>query len=415
MKKKDYLVITIIILVILSIIFINRIIPRESGSYVLIHSSDGSSQTLKLADNRRIELTGNTIVINDGSVYMESADCPDKLCVKHKPVSRIGESIICLPNKLSIEITDSASPVSVDGFYFNTYISVTAYDGTSDDIINEIPNICDHYEQLCSRTSDTSELYKLNHRLTSVEYCDQKGIDHYPLSPELYDMIKVGLEYSDETDDIFNIAIAPVTDLWDFTSGTDNIPDKELIANALRYVNSSNIRLYDDYTISFANEETMIDLGGMAKGYIGDVLKNYLADNGCTNAIIALGGNIVCIGDKNGSPYTIGIQKPFDPTGSSITTIEVKDTSVITSGVYERCFEKDGRLYHHILDTRTGYPIDNDLLGLTVICDSSTMGDCLSTYIFSLGLDKAIDYANIHNDVQIIAIDKDYKIHKSTM
>lgn len=107
----------------------------------------------------------------------------------------------------------------------------------------------------------------------------------------------------------------------------------------------------------------------------------------------------------------IGIQKPFDMQGNAITTVEECDKSVVTSGIYERYFEKDGTLYHHLLNPTTGYPIDNDLASVTVISDSSLDGDCLSTYLFSLGLDKGLEYAKAHDDIEVIFVDKDNKIH----
>ena len=134
-----------------------------------------------------------------------------------------------------------------------------------------------------------------------------------------------------------------------------------------------------------------IDLGFIAKGYIADKMKEYLLSNGVESALINLGGNVLTIGNKpDGSPYILGIQEPFSNGQSSIPNVSIRDKSLVTSGVYERYFYEKDTLYHHILDTKTGYPIDNDLLGVTILSESSMEGDAYSTICLCLGLEDGM-------------------------
>lgn len=156
--------------------------------------------------------------------------------------------------------------------------------------------------------------------------------------------------------------------------------------------------------LRFDNEDTMIDLGALVKGYAADRIAAYLRDNGVTSGLINLGGNVYALGAKaDGSAWKIGIQKPFD-TGV-VDTVEVTDQSVVSSGVYERCFEQDGILYHHILDPETGYPVTNGLWGVSIISDSSLTGDALSTTCLAIGMDEAADLIRSLDGVSAIFVD----------
>ncbi len=156
--------------------------------------------------------------------------------------------------------------------------------------------------------------------------------------------------------------------------------------------------------LRFDSEDTMIDLGALVKGYAADRLAEYLKENGVSSGLINLGGNVYALGSKSdGTLWKVGIQKPFD-TGV-VDTVEVKDMSVVSSGVYERCFEKDGVLYHHILDPKTGYPVSNGLWGVSIISDSSLTGDALSTTCLAIGIQEAGDLVRSMEGVRAIFVD----------
>ena len=170
----------------------------------------------------------------------------------------------------------------------------------------------------------------------------------------------------------------------------------------------------DGCTVTLTDPEAAIDLGGIAKGYIADRIKDYLVSQGVKSAIIDLGGNILCVGKRpDGEPFRIGIQRPFADRSETAAIVEIDGKSVVSSGIYERYFEKDGVLYHHILNPDTGYPYDNGLVSVTIISDESVDGDGLSTSCFALGLEKGMELIDSLPDVYAVFITEDGQLHFS--
>ena len=158
-----------------------------------------------------------------------------------------------------------------------------------------------------------------------------------------------------------------------------------------------------------------MDLGGIAKGYIADQVKEFLISGGASGGIIDLGGNILAFGRKpDGSDFRIGIQDPFGGRGSSIGVLTMKEGSLVTSGIYERFFEQNGRKYHHIFDVRTGYPVDNSLAGVSIMTQESAAGDALSTAVFALGLEKGMALVEGMDGVEAIFITRDKEVYISS-
>ena len=164
---------------------------------------------------------------------------------------------------------------------------------------------------------------------------------------------------------------------------------------------------------SLLDEYAALDVGFIAKGYIADRLKEYLTAQGVTSGIINLGGNVLTIGNKDGEAFRVGIQKPFERTGTALMCVESNDSSVVTSGVYERYFSMDKKIYHHILGPSTGYPIDNELLSVTILSKDSTTGDALSTSCLLFGLEKGRELIESMDGVEAIFVTKDYEIIKT--
>lgn len=286
-------------------------------------------------------------------------------------------------------------PITVTDYKLNTYVTVTIYDSSDTALLDACMALCDKYELLFSRTNPESELYRLNHGLLPLS-----NDGYYTVSDELYEIITTGKKYSSLSGDAFCIAMEPLTSLWNFTDGEKNVPTAEQIASVLPLLSSDDILLRAPNEIAFTKDGMGIDLGAIAKGYIADKIKDYLLSQGVESALIYLGGNVLCIGEKETGAFNIGIEKPFDTDSTPAVVVSVTDTSVVTSGVYERYFEKDGNFYHHLLDKTTGYPIDNNLSAVTIITPVSTDADALSTTCFSLGLEKgmelleSLDYAD---------------------
>ena len=303
----------------------------------------------------------------------------------------------------------SQEPISATAIKLNTAVTVTIYDSQDRELLTECMNLCDKYEKIFSRTASDSELYQLNHReLTPVAGTE----DTFQVSDPLAELIRKGLYYSELSEGAFDIAIEPLTSLWDFTAEDPQVPEDRLIQEALTKCDYHNVSVSDNNEVILKTEDTAIELGAIAKGYIADRLKDYLISQGVKSAIINLGGNVLCIGGKpDDSSFKIGIQKPFADRSETIAVMDIKDNSVVSSGVYERCFEQDGTLYHHLLNPRTGYPYDNGLIAVTIISDESVDGDALSTTCFALGLEDGMKLAESLDNVQAFFVTSDYEIH----
>lgn len=298
-------------------------------------------------------------------------------------------------------------PISATAFKLNTVVTVNIYDSKDKKLLDDVMKLCDQYEKLFSRTLNSSEIFQLNNQTLKQE----DGA--FVLSPETAQLVSKGLYYGKLSNGAFDITIAPVSSLWDFTSEEKQVPSDENIQTSLPFVNYENVSI-DGNKLTFEKEGMGLDLGAIAKGYIADKMKEFLVSKGIKSATINLGGNVLCIGKKtDSSPFRIGIQKPFADRSETIAVLDIEDKSVVSSGIYERYFEKDGTFYHHILNPTTGYPYNNHLVSVTIISDQSVDGDGLSTSCFALGLEKGLELINSIPNVHAIFITDDYQLHYS--
>lgn len=282
------------------------------------------------------------------------------------------------------------APLVKEGFYFDTYISITVYSAKYEKELNECMKMCERYENLFSRTVEGSDIYNINN--AGGEYVD--------VDPETYYLLTKALEYCKETNGAADITVAPLMDIWGFSvkdpEYVPSLPDDATLSVALNHVNYKNVILDTPGKVRLNDKYAAIDLGFIAKGYIADKLKEYLESQGVKSAIISLGGNINVIGTKpDGSDYNIGIKDP-DNSSAIISSVSVNDKSVVTSGTYERYVLIDDKKYHHILDTKTGYPVDNNIKSVTIISDNSLDGDALSTICLILGEEKSKEILEKH-------------------
>ncbi len=306
--------------------------------------------------------------------------------------------------------TDSNTPISKNAFKLNTIVTITIYDSRDESLLDGALAVCDEYEQLYSRTLETSELYKLNNGL--LENVNNNKSSWY-VSDKLADILDKGLYYSKLTGGAFDITVEPVTSLWDFPAENPVVPAPAVIKEAVTRVGYKNLSL-EGNTVTFKKDQMGIDLGAIAKGYIADRIKEYLVEQGVKSAMINLGGNVLCVGGKPaGDAFKVGIQKPFADRNEVAAIMEIKDLSVVSSGVYERYFIKDNTLYHHILDPSTGYSYDNGIISTTIISKKSVDGDGLSTSCFALGLEEGMELINSLEDTNAVFITEDYVLHYS--
>lgn len=292
--------------------------------------------------------------------------------------------------------------VSDSALLLNTVVTVTLY-GTDDRaLIDECFDLCREYELIFSRTDERSELYRLNERR------------RMQVSDELLSLLKTALHYCEISGGAFDITLGEVSELYGFSSGSPAVPKESERLEALSHVGWRHI-LIDGSTVTVDDPETVIDLGAIAKGYIADRLREHILAAGQKSAVIDLGGNILLVGSKpDGSDFRVGIQYPFEQERKSIAVIEASDLSVVTSGIYERSFEENGVLYHHILSSETGLPVQNRLLAVSIVSPMSVDGDALSTACFALGLDRGLELIETLDGIEAVFVTDDYALHPSS-
>lgn len=296
------------------------------------------------------------------------------------------------------------SPKSATGFYFNTVITVTIYDHPSEKLLNGCMELASHYEQLFSRTLEGSDIWRINH----------SGGSYVTVDSETLSLLNTALTYSRLSDGLVDPTIGSLSALWNFgEENQGNVPSDLAIQQALSHVNYRNI-LISGNQVALSDPDACIDLGFIAKGYIADRIKEYLVSEGIHSGIINLGGNVLAIGSRpSGESFQIGIQKPFDQTGAIVSSLSLTDKSMVSSGNYERYFEKDGTLYHHILSTSTGYPAKSGLSQVTIISSQSVDGDALSTLCFILGYEKGLEFIEGLENVDAVFITTDGTIYQT--
>lgn len=281
-------------------------------------------------------------------------------------------------------------------YALNTEITIKLYGTQDEDILTNCFELCTKYENLFSRTRKNSEIAVLNQNGTET------------VSRETKDLLEKGLYYSKLSGGAFDITIEPISSLWDFTAETPKLPDREKIRENLKYVDYKKVKIQGNQVNL---EKGMgIDLGAIAKGYIADRIKDYLKEEGVESAIISLGGNILCVGNKTtGDDFSIAVRDPKNVSGVK-AVLSLSDKSVVTSGDYERYMIVDGKKYHHILNPKTGYSYENGLSSVTIVSDLSVDGDGLSTTCFALGQEKAMELINSLDGVWAMFIDEEGNI-----
>lgn len=233
------------------------------------------------------------------------------------------------------------------------------------------------------------------------------------VSKDTYYVIQEAVKYCSLSKGAFDISIRPIVKLWGIGKKSAQVPSTNEINEKLKAVNYRDIVLgKNNSSIFLKNEKQEIDVGGIAKGYAADEVKKIMIKNGIKSAIINLGGNILVIGAKeDGTSWNVGIQDPIKARGEFALTINVINKSVVTSGDYERYFEEGGKRFHHIINPRTGYPSDSDIVSATIISDNSIEGDGLSTGVYIMGVKKAIELIEEIKGVDAIFITKDKEIY----
>lgn len=265
----------------------------------------------------------------------------------------------------------------------------TALDHALDDSMAEITRL----ESLFSVNIADSDISKIN--ANSGQFVE--------VSPETKEVLALAVKNAAMTHGAFDPTIGPVVKLWGIGTKNARVPSDSEINAARALVDYRKVSIHDKggRTYVAVGKGQSLDLGGIAKGWIADRIAALLKERGVKSAIVDLGGNIYALGESpRGREWKLGLRHPQKPRGEYFAAVDVADTSVVTSGAYERYFEKDGVRYHHILDPSTGRPAQSDLISVSVISKKSADADALCTALFVMGLDRSAAFLKRHLDIQ---------------
>lgn len=283
----------------------------------------------------------------------------------------------------------------------NTFMTVRSFGKNSVAANSLIQNRMESYERMLSVTNDGSLLFRLNEN-------PEEGI---VVDGEIFKLVDFALCMAEKTSGALNPVLYPVTKAWGFTSEKYRVPEEKEISALLEMVDyrkvnvsvTSDSEINDGFRIRM-DKGMMMDLGAVAKGFAGDRAVEILSENGITSALLDLGGNIQALGGKpDGTSWSVGIKNPWG--GEPVCGIRIKDCAVVTSGGYERFFtDEKGKRYIHIFDSRTGYPVENDIASVSVISSSGLYADSLSTSLFVMGFEKAVSFWKSSGDFDFVII-----------
>lgn len=321
-----------------------------------------------------------------------------------KKLISIISTIILTISLVGCSENEGQQPITRTELFMGTVIKATIYDNQDEKVLDEIFNKVTEIENLVSINKENTELDKLN---------KSAGKEKVKLSDESFNIIKKGIEYSKLSEGGYDISIGPLVKLWSIGLPEAKVPTEDEIKETIKYVDYNKIELNEVTKEVFLSEENMmLDLGSIAKGYVADEIVNILKEENVNQAIIDLGGNIYALGSKDKNQgWKIGVQDPFDNRGNVVGTIEVSNKSVVTTGIYERYIEENNKKYHHILNPKNGYPYETEIGGVSIIANKSIDADALSTLVFTKGVEEGIKLVESLDNIDAVFVTKDKKLY----
>ena len=300
------------------------------------------------------------------------------------------DTVAQVQDEKQLEVTESQTfegqassneEATTEIFAMDTYITIKAYGKNADEAVSQAQEKVERLDKQLSTGLAESEISQLN--------ADCGGT----LSDEATYLMKRSLEICESTKNAFNPCMYPLMEAWGFTTKTYRIPEKNELQQLLTLTDIQQLTFDEqEKKVAFETQGMKLDFGGIAKGYTSAQIMEIFQNCGVESGMVSLGGNVQVLGNKiDGTPWRVGIQNP-NTEEEYLGVLEVKDKAVITSGGYERYFEADGNVYHHIIDPGTGYPAGNDLDSVTIVSTDGTLADGLSTALFVMGLEKAQEY-----------------------
>ena len=288
-----------------------------------------------------------------------------------------------------------------------SHIDILIFDSVdAENILDDAVEMLKMYEHRFSANDDSSELMEVN---------QNAGIKAVKVHPDLFDLIKIGKVHSCAQNSFLNIAIGPIVQTWRIGFKDVKVPTKQEIDNLLEITDPNQIILDErDQSVFLKKKGMAINLGALAKGYIADLMIEYLKKRDVDSGLINLGGNVLVFGDAKHNQdllWHIGIQNPSQIRGNHLFTIGIKNKSVVTSGIYERNYTENGKTYHHILNPKTGYPVETDVAGLSIISKKSVDGEIWTTRLFGKHVEDIMDEINSLPDIEGVVVTTEGKVY----
>lgn len=283
-------------------------------------------------------------------------------------------------------------------FAMNTYMTFTAYGKNAAEALDMALEQVEEAEALWSVTDQNSEIYQANH----------SGGQPVTVSDETAQLVSFALDMAEQTDGAVDPTIYPVLSAWGFTTQSKQVPEEGQIASLLQNVDYGRISLEGDRLT--VPDGMQLDMGAVGKGYAGDLVIEVLKEYGVESALINLGGNVQAISSRpDGNDWRLGIRAPWEE--GNLGVLRNSDAAVVTSGGYENYFEdEEGNIYWHILDPSTGYPADGGLQAVTIIGEEGKLCDALSTALFVMGKDGAVEYWRANGGFDMLLVTEDGEI-----
>ncbi len=320
-----------------------------------------------------------------------------------------GHTIVRSESTIRNDAKTQSIITSQSSFQIGTYITLSIYADheVPNEVFDDLFGLIDRYEYMISKNIETSEVSAVN---------ESAGKGPVKVSDAIAEMVLLGSEYSKDSNGLFDLSIGSLVDLWGIGTKEAHVPEMAEIESSMATVNYTKIKLDEANKTVFLEEEGMVlDLGAIAKGYIADRVKDMILEKGYTSAIVNLGGNVLTVGNKpNSDSWAIGVRDPRSDATTEMGILYLEDNSIVSSGVYERYFVEGDIRFHHIINPKTGYPEQNDMMSISIVSNSSVEGDALSTSVFLMGLEKGLSYIESMEDVEAVFIMQDLSVYISS-
>jgi thiamine biosynthesis lipoprotein len=296
---------------------------------------------------------------------------------------------------------------------FDTFSTITAYDTQSD--------FEEHYKAFYERLEEYHKLYDIYGEyegITNLKTLNDKAKDEpIKVDERIIELLEYGKEVYSLSGGKTNICFGAVTSLWHTAQETKQLPDESSLKEAAKHTDINKLIIdKENSTVCFADKELKLDVGAIAKGYAAKEICKWAKENLWDSAMLSLGGNICTFGFKNNdgaSKWNVEIENPDKSSNEGIAIVQVCDKSVVTSGDYQRYFEKNGKRYCHIINPDTLFPSEY-MASVSVICEDSALADALSTTLFNMTIEDGKELIEKTDGAEAVWVDKDYNVSYSS-